>query len=127
MKSAPAGADLREATFKLQVACIFIQEFAATRSLVLWTRACKERHLRVRDLEGIHYDDIAMSFAKHIRYGNGKESMLHAAIFEGGLTVERRREDSLIEGLPQLKMQRESLREKLEPHIGKPENKQLAM
>ena len=73
-------------------------------------------------LEGIDCDDIGMPFAEHIRDRSGENSMLHAAIFEGGLS----REDvnSLVEGLLNEDAKRE-LREKLEPHIGKPENRQL--
>ena len=111
------GADLREA--KLQVACLY---GAQLQGASLMDARLQGATLTSAHLEGIDYDNIGMPFAEHIRYGNGKKSMLHAAIFEGGLS----REDvnSLVEGLLNEDAKRE-LREKLEPHIGKPENRQL--
>ena len=111
------GADLREA--KLQVAYLYRTEL---QGACLMDARLPGATLTSARLEGIHYDDNAMPFAKHIRYWSGKESMLHAAIFEGGLTQEG--VDSLIQGLPTENAKR-GLRKKLEPHIGKPENKQL--
>ena len=111
------GADLREA--KLQVAYLYRTEL---QGACLMDARLQGATLTSARLEGIHYDDNAMPFAKHIRYWSGKESMLHAAIFEGGLTQEG--VDSLIQGLPTENAKR-GLRKKLEPHIGKPENKQL--
>ena len=111
------GADLREA--KLQVAYLYR---AQLQGACLMEARLQGATLTSAHLEGIHYDDSGMPFAEHIRYWNGKESMLHAAIFEGGLTQEG--VDSLIQGLPTENAKR-GLRKKLEPHIGKPENKQL--
>lgn len=73
-------------------------------------------------LQGIHFEDGDMPFAEHIRYWSGKDSMLHAAIFEGGLS----REDvnSLVEELPNEHL-RQLLREKLNPHIGREASYQL--
>ena len=111
------GADLREA--KLQVAYLYRTEL---QGACLMEARLQGATLTSARLEGIHYDDNGMPFAEHIRFWNGKESMLHAAIFEGGLTQEG--VDSLIQGLPTENANR-GLRKKLEPHIGKPENKQL--
>ena len=111
------GADLREA--KLQVAYLYRTEL---QGACLMEARLQGATLTSARLEGIHYDDNGMPFAEHIRFWNGKESMLHAAIFEGGLTQEG--VDSLIQGLPTENAKR-GLRKKLEPHIGKPENKQL--
>ncbi len=73
-------------------------------------------------LQGIHCDDNGMPFAKHIRYWNGKDSMLHAPIFEGGLSQED--VNSLVEELPNEHL-KQLLREKLNPHIGREASCQL--
>ena len=111
------GADLREA--KLQVAYLYRTEL---QGACLMDARLQGATLTSARLEGIHYDDNGMPFAEHIRDWNGKESMLDAAIFEGGLS----REDvnSLVERLLNEDAKRK-LREKLEPHIGKPENREL--
>ena len=61
------------------------------------------------------------SFRDRIRNQIGKETDLSGAVFAGGLTKED--VDSLVEGLSDEKAN--ELREKLEPHIGKPVSNEL--
>ncbi len=133
------GADLVEA--ELQMAYLFRTQFQGT-SLVrarlqgatlasahlqgaeLWDASLQGTDLNQAHLQGIHYDDsaISFSFAKRMRDRIGKHSESHIAIFEGGLS--REDVDSLVEGLPNENL-KGLLRDRLHPHIGKPENKQL--
>ncbi len=110
------GADLRKA--EMQVACL---HGAQLQGACLMDARLQEATLTSACLQGIHYDDNGMPFAKHIRYWAHKESMLHAAIFEGGLS----REDvnSIIKDLSDEKAR--ELGSKLEPHIGKPVSREL--
>ena len=111
------GADLREA--EIQVACL---HGAQLQGACLMDARLQGATLTSACLQGIHYDDNGMPFAKHIRYWAHKESMLHAAIFEGGLS--QKNVDFLVEGLPN-ENARNKLREKLKPHIDKQEIRQL--
>lgn len=111
------GADLVEA--KLQVAYLHKAQLQGTS---LMEARLQGADLSFAHLEGIHCQDLGMPFAEHIRYWSGKDSMLHAAIFEGELN--REDVDSLVEGLFNEKAKKD-LREKLEPHIGKPESNEL--
>ena len=111
------GADLVEA--KLQVALL---PGAQLQGASLMEVRLQETNLSFAHLEGIHYQDLGMPFAEHIRYWIGKESLSHAAIFEGGLNREDM--DSLVEELLNENAKKD-LREKLEPHIGKPESNKL--
>ena len=88
----------------------------------LWDASLQGADLNQAHMEGIHYEPSGMLFAEHIRYWAGKESMSHVAIFEGG--VRREDVDSLIEALPNDNLKK-FLRERLTPHIGKSEKKQL--
>ena len=111
------GADLVEA--KLQVALL---HSAQLQGASLMEARLQEANLSFAHLEGIHYQDRGMPFAEHIRYWIGRESESHAAIFEGGLS--RKDVDSLVEGLLNENAKKD-LREKLEPHIGRPESNEL--
>ena len=111
------GADLREA--EMQVACL---HGAQLQGACLFDARLQGATLTSACLQGIHYDDNGMPFAKHIRYWAHKESMLHAAIFEGGLS--QKNVDFLVEGLPN-ENAKDKLREKLKPHIDKQETRQL--
>ena len=111
------GADLVEA--KLQVAYLHKAQLQGTS---LMEARLQEVDLSFTHLGGIHYQDLGMPFAEHIRYWIGRESESHAAIFEGGLS--REDVDSLVEGLLNENAKKD-LREKLEPHIGIPESNEL--
>ena len=111
------GADLVEA--KLQVAYLHRAQLQGTS---LMEARLQGADLSFAHLEGSHYQDRGMPFAEHIRYWIGRESESHAAIFEGGLS--RKDVDSLVEGLLNENAKKD-LREKLEPHIGRPESNEL--
>ena len=111
------GADLVEA--KLQVAYLHKAQLQGTS---LMEARLQGVDLSFTHLGGIHYQDLGMPFAEHIRYWIGRESESHAAIFEGGLS--REDVDSLVEGLLNENAKKD-LREKLEPHIGIPESNEL--
>ena len=66
-------------------------------------------------------EDISDSFEQHMRQSIGQESDLSWVIFAGGLSEDD--VDSLVKDLPDA--QKKELREKLTPHIGKPESKKL--
>jgi len=131
------GANLTKA--KLQRACLFdahlqgsILEFASLHGATLVnTRlqgaklseaSLQGARLNQARLQGIGVSDSAMSFTERIRYWIGRESESFIAIFAGELTQED--VDSLVEGLLN-ENAKQDLREKLNPHIDKPENKQL--
>ncbi len=91
----------------------------------LWEASLQGARLNQARLQGIGISgisDSAMSFTERIRYWIGKESESFIAIFAGGLTQED--VDSFAEALPN-ENAKNNLREKLNPHIDKPENKQL--
>ena len=88
----------------------------------LWEACLQGARLNQARLQGINYEGSDTSFAERIRGWIGKESGAFIAIFGGGLS--REDVDSLVEGLLN-ENAKQDLREKLEPHIGKPENKQL--
>ena len=111
------GADLVEA--KLQVAYLHKAQLQGTS---LMEARLQGVDLSFAHLGGIHYQDLGMPFAEHIRYWIGRESESHAAIFEGGLS--REDVDSLVEGLLNENAKKD-LREKLKPHIGIPESNEL--
>lgn len=88
----------------------------------LWDASLQGARLNQARLQGIGVSDSVMSFTERIRYWIGRESESCIAIFAGGLTQED--VDSLVEGLLN-ENAKQDLREKLNPHIDKPENKQL--
>ena len=111
------GADLVEA--KLQGAYLHKAQLQGTS---LMEARLQGDDLSFANLGGIHYQDLGMPFAEHIRYWIGRESESHAAIFEGGLS--REEVDSLVKGLLNENAKKD-LRKKLEPHIGIPESNEL--
>lgn len=111
------GVDLVEA--KLQVAYLHKAQLQGTS---LMEARLQGADLSFAHLGGIHYQDLGMPFAEHIRHWIGRESELHAAIFEGGLS--REDVDSFVEGLLNENAKKD-LREKLEHHIGMPESNEL--
>ena len=137
MKARLYGANLAKA--RLQRADLFdthlqgsILEFARLQGATLvstrlqganlWEACLQGARLNQARLQGINYEGSDTSFAERIRGWIDKESMSPVAIFGGGLS--REDVDSLVEGLLN-ENAKQDLREKLEPHIGKPENKQL--
>ena len=137
MKARLYGANLAKA--RLQRADLFdthlqgsILEFARLQGATLvstrlqganlWEACLQGARLNQTRLQGINYEGSDTSFAERIRGWIDKESMSPVAIFGGGLS--REDVDSLVEGLLN-ENAKQDLREKLEPHIGKPENKQL--
>lgn len=120
-------ADLSDAHLQgsiLEFACLQGATLVSTRlqGAVLHDASLQGANLNHTLLQGIHYDDSGMSFAKHIKYWAHKESMVHTAVFAGGLS--RQDVDALVEGLLNENAKKD-LREKLKPHIDKPENRQL--
>ena len=132
------GADLEEA--EMQIAYLFRTQFQGA-SLVrtrlqgttltsahlqganLWDACLQGANLNQARLQGINNEDSDTSFAERIRGWIGRESMSPVAIFGGGLSGEDI--DSLVEELPNENL-KGLLRERLNTHIGKPENKQLS-
>ena len=108
----------------LKFACLQGATLVSTRlqGAILWDASLQGARLNQARLRGIGASDSAMSFTERIRDRIGRESESYIAIFAGGLTQED--VDSLVEGLLNENAKRD-LREKLNPHIGKPENKQL--
>ena len=88
----------------------------------LWEASLQGANLNQARLQGINYEGSDTSFAERIRGWIGKESISPVAIFAGGLT--QKDVDSFAEALPN-ENAKNNLREKLKPHIGEPENKQL--
>ena len=79
-------------------------------------------HLFETQLHGVRCEeDIAGSFEQRMRQSIGQESDLSWVIFSGGLSEDD--VDSLVKNLDDEKAS--ELREKLTPHIGKPESKEL--
>ncbi len=79
-------------------------------------------HLFDTQIYGVRCEeDLSNTFAQHMMQLIGKESDLSGIIFAGGLSQED--VDSLVEGLPD--DQEKELREKLTPHIDKPESNEL--
>ena len=83
----------------------------------------QEASLGKANLKGAGTGDwsSSMSFAERIRNSIGKESDLSTAYLYGGITQQN--VDELCEGLSDIKAS--SLRERLEPHIGKPPRNKL--
>ena len=88
----------------------------------LWEASLQGANLNQARLQGINYEGSDTSFAERIRSWIGKESISPVAIFADGLT--QKDVDSFAEALPN-ENAKNNLREKLKPHIDKPENKQL--
>ena len=88
----------------------------------LWDACLQGARLNQARLQGINYEGSDTSFAERIRGWIGQESGAFIAIFGGGLS--REDVDSFAEVLPN-ENAKNNLREKLNPHIDKPENKQL--
>ena len=84
----------------------------------------QEATLWKANLKGVRCEDrryFRSSFEDRIRESIGKETDTSGVIFEGGLS--REKVDSIAEGLSDDRGK--ELREKLDPHIGKPPNSQL--
>ena len=84
----------------------------------------QEATLWKANLKGVRCEDrryFRSSFEDRIRESIGKETDTSGVIFEGGLS--REKVDSIAEGLSDDRAK--ELREKLEPHIGKPSSSQL--
>ena len=84
-------------------------------------------HLQGADFSFAHLQGASdmrapATFADRIRQSIDKETKLRGAVFAGGLSQED--VDSLVKDLPDEEKAKE-LCEKLEPHIGKPESKEL--
>lgn len=78
-------------------------------------------YLQVAQLQGISGSRFSFQFEEQIRGRIAQDSDLSGVIFEGGLSQED--VDSWVKDLSD--EQAGGLRERLEPHIGKPESKQL--
>ena len=111
------GADLVET--KLQGAYLHKAQLQGTS---LMEAGLQGANLTLACLKGMHNDDSGMPFVEHIRYWSGKDSFIHAAIFEGGLS--QKDVDFLVDGLLNKKAKKD-LQEKLEHHIGKQESNEL--
>ena len=83
----------------------------------------QETNFGSANLQGVKSDwrSLNQPFADRMRNGINKNSDLSGAIFAGGLTQEA--VNSITQDLPD--PQARELREKLEPHIGKPESNEL--
>ena len=108
----------------LERACLQGATLVSTRlqGANLWDASLQGAKLYHTLLQGIGASDSAMSFTKRIKDSIGRQSEPVSVIFSGGLTHVRI--EALVEGLLNEDSKRD-LRVKLEPHIDKPEDRQL--
>ena len=113
------GADLRDANLQGEDL-----RDANLQGAVLNRAQMQGADLQDANLQGVICEDrpfFAFSFEDRIRESIGKETDISGVIFEGGLS--REEVDSIGEGLSDDRAK--ELREKLDPHIGKPPSSQL--
>ena len=111
------GADLSEA--QMQEARLWRVQMQGARLFRAQMQGARLSEAQMQGAQSQEQDYA--SFSELMEKSIGKESNLSGVIFAGGLS--QKDVDSLVKDLPDEEANK--LREKLEPHIGKPESKEL--